>query len=127
MTEADDAPAPPAPYLPIAVDEVLAELTAIREQLADQAYMPGMWAQSGVCYANLAGYSLAFQAGHPGYVVDQATYRLTPALDVWPQDPKGWRPKNPREDLVKAAAFILWELEQLDRTLEAAKAGTVAA
>lgn len=33
----------------------------------------------------------------------------------WPWEPKWWKPKNPRSDLIRAAALIVAELERLDR------------
>lgn len=34
---------------------------------------------------------------------------------AWPWDIKYWKPKSPREDLVRAAALIIAEIERLDR------------
>ena len=33
----------------------------------------------------------------------------------WPWDMKWWKPKNPRRDLIRAAALIVAEIERLDR------------
>jgi len=33
----------------------------------------------------------------------------------WPWEAKWWKPKSPREDLVRAAALIVAEIERLDR------------
>lgn len=33
----------------------------------------------------------------------------------WPWDRKWWKPKNPRRDLIRAAALIVAEIERLDR------------
>lgn len=41
---------------------------------------------------------------------------------MWPFDGEWWKPKNPRRDLVRAAALILAEIERLDRA-EARKSG----
>lgn len=35
--------------------------------------------------------------------------------DFWPWEPEHWKPKSPREDLVRAAALIIAEIERLDR------------
>ena len=35
--------------------------------------------------------------------------------NMWPWDPKWFKPKSPREDLIRAAALIVAELERLDR------------
>ena len=33
----------------------------------------------------------------------------------WPWEPRWWKPKNPRRDLVRAAALLIAEIERLDR------------
>ncbi|GIK44877.1 MAG: hypothetical protein K8L99_15435 [Anaerolineae bacterium] len=33
----------------------------------------------------------------------------------WPWDAQSWKPKNPRRDLVRAAALLIAEIEKLDR------------
>jgi hypothetical protein len=35
--------------------------------------------------------------------------------EVWPWDPRWWKPSSPRRNLVKAAALIIAEIERLDR------------
>jgi hypothetical protein len=52
------------------------------------------------------------------YATHAAAFRDAEAL-VWPWGRKWWKPKNPRRDLVRAAALIVAEIERLDR----AKAG----
>lgn len=37
----------------------------------------------------------------------------------WPWDLEWWKPKNPRRDLVRAAALIVAEIERLDRAQSA--------
>ena len=41
--------------------------------------------------------------------------------NFWPiaWEDKWWKPKNPRRDLVRAAALIIAEIERLDRKAEA--------
>jgi hypothetical protein len=36
---------------------------------------------------------------------------------IWPWDEDSWKPKNPRRDLIRAAALIVAEIERLDRAL----------
>ena len=36
----------------------------------------------------------------------------------WPWDAASWKPKNPRADLIRAAALIVAEIERLDRQAE---------
>ena len=42
-------------------------------------------------------------------------YTEEPAPDVWPWDEQWWKPKDPRRDLLRAAALIVAEIERLDR------------
>lgn len=35
--------------------------------------------------------------------------------DDWPWDTEWWKPKDPRRDLVRAAALLIAEIERLDR------------
>jgi len=42
-------------------------------------------------------------------------YRSEVASDFWPWDACYWNPKSPREDLVRAAAILIAEIERLDR------------
>ncbi|WPO68738.1 hypothetical protein SDC64_07410 [Acinetobacter haemolyticus] len=42
-------------------------------------------------------------------------YRSEVASEFWPWDPIYWKPKSPREDLVRAAAILIAEIERLDR------------
>lgn len=43
------------------------------------------------------------------------TYQDEEAPDLWPWDLDFWKPKNPRCDLVRAAALIIAEIEKIDR------------
>lgn len=38
-----------------------------------------------------------------------------PQPSIWPWDKSWWKPKSPRQDLVRAAALIIAEIERLDR------------
>lgn len=40
---------------------------------------------------------------------------------LWPWGRSWWKPKSPREDLVKAAALIVAEIERIDRMAEKAE------
>ena len=42
-------------------------------------------------------------------------YRSEPYPENWPWDDQSWKPKSPRQDLVRAAALLLAEIERLDR------------
>lgn len=34
---------------------------------------------------------------------------------AWPWEPQWWKPKDPRRDLIRAAALIVAEIERIDR------------
>lgn len=44
------------------------------------------------------------------------TYQDEEAPDLWPWDLDFWKPKNPRRDLVRAAALLIAEIEKIDRS-----------
>jgi hypothetical protein len=42
-------------------------------------------------------------------------YEVNHVPGAWPWDSEWWKPKNPRRDLVRAAALLVAEIERLDR------------
>ena len=44
-------------------------------------------------------------------------YQCEPEPSGWPWAAEWWKPKNPRSDLIRAAALIVAELERLDRVV----------
>ncbi len=44
-------------------------------------------------------------------------YRNEPVPNAWPFDAASWKPRSPREDMVKATALGLAEIERMDRTI----------
>lgn len=42
-------------------------------------------------------------------------YQSEEVPDLWPWGDEHWKPKNPRRDLVKAAALIIAEIDRIDR------------
>lgn len=44
-------------------------------------------------------------------------YRNEPVPDAWPFEAASWKPRSPREDMVKATALSLAEIERMDRTI----------
>lgn len=71
----------------------------------DDALDDGALARAAACYAAVGGegeYMRSFVP--PG----------TPP-SLWPWSPKAWKPKNPRRDLIRAAALIVAEIERMDR------------
>lgn len=51
-----------------------------------------------------------YRTGVPGSV-----YQADPMPPTWPWDEIYWNPQTPREDLVRAAALIIAEIERIDR------------
>lgn len=45
----------------------------------------------------------------------QEAYQDDDDPEFWPWDEKHWKPKSPREDLVRAAALLIAEIERIDR------------
>jgi hypothetical protein len=64
----------------------------------------GDLANAGAAYAANAG-------DHLQGFTESTAYR-----ELWPWDSKYWKPKNPRRDLVRAAALIIAEIERIDRS-----------
>lgn len=67
----------------------------------DDQHINGDMACAAAAYAFHAGTRERFYAEDP--------------LGFWPWDPSWWKPKDPRRDLVRAAALIIAEIERLDR------------
>lgn len=90
-----------------ATDDVLAERT--RQQTVegwsanhdDQHSNGQMAAAAGIYALHSGGYNMQMTDGSPSL--------------FWPWDAKWWKPKNPRNDLVRAAALLIAEIERLDR------------
>jgi hypothetical protein len=85
-----------------AIEDVIAERDRQKtvegwSEAHDNEHALGEMALAGACYA------LQFALPKPG------------PNKLWPWDRKWWKPKEPRRDLVRAAALILAEIERLDR------------
>jgi len=53
-----------------------------------------------------------------------AHWAAGPAIQqFWPWDEKWWKPKSPRDDLVRAGALIAAEIDRLDRAAIRANGG----
>lgn len=107
----------PVPKILQVSDKAMADVTLEMAMItADEGakFQPGQLGMAGVCYGHWASYTTAFM--HANRVpVDKATYRLQKAPELWPfGNGKGWHPKNPRRDLVRAAALIMLEIEAID-------------
>ena len=78
----------------------------------DDEHDSGELAGAAACYArhaNSRGWVFA------GNRID--AYCNEPVPDAWTLDPAAWKPRSPRNDLVRAAALILAEIERMDRTI----------
>lgn len=65
-------------------------------------------------YGDLARAAACYALGHR--VKEYRIYSGAEfSTDVWPWDADSWKPKSPRENLVRAGALILAEIERLDR------------
>lgn len=94
-----------------ALEDVIAErarqITHERFDTAhDDDHDAGELAAAGACYAINAADQM-----HPYSQGDNDN----DILPMWPWDEGFWKPKEPRRDLVRAAALILAEIERLDR------------
>ena len=72
----------------------------------DDEHDPGVLAASGAAYAlNAADQMHPYSQGDGDNDVPHC----------WMFDPASWKPRDPRSDLVRAAALILAEIERIDR------------
>jgi hypothetical protein len=80
----------------------------------DDKHDGGELARAGACYALQAatGEAYANTETQIGF------YRAAGANNEWPWDTRHWKPKNPRRDLIVAAALLIAEIERLDRQSE---------
>lgn len=104
---------------------VIKEIAAERErqvrvegwtQEHDDQHVGGEMAKAASCYALCAGVGVASGIG----VEDHYSFREDYASagcpsPPWPWSREWWKPKDPRRDLVRAAALIVAEIERLDR------------
>lgn len=77
----------------------------------DDGHTTGNLATAAGCYALVAGYPDASRVLFTGRNRD-GEQRPWPN---WPWNPKWWKPRSRRRDLVRAAAMILAEIERIDR------------
>lgn len=78
----------------------------------DDEYEQNELLRAAVCYAE--------NVVRRGWVFDSNfgpdVYQEEEVPDLWPWDLDFWKPKNPRRDLVRAAALIIAEIERIDRS-----------
>ena len=81
----------------------------------DDTQVNGTLARAGGCYAlQAASRCWLFDLPFPGHDLN---YTSDPLPEEWPAewDTSWWKPKDPRRDLVRAAALIIAEIERIDR------------
>src|SRR3990167_7488 len=107
-----------------AINDVLAERARQRAvegwtDAHDDAHVDRSLAAAAACYITHA-YGRAWLCGGP----TEEEYRAEPVPLDWPDSwsDSWWKPKNPRSDLIRAAAMIIAEVERMDR-LAAAQNG----
>jgi hypothetical protein len=74
----------------------------------DDGYTHSELVYAAICYAREAGCSDEPKALYG--IVDPSDYP-----DDWPWDVGYWKPKTKRDDLVRAAALLIAEIERIDR------------
>jgi len=86
-------------------------------QKHDDDHYRGELARAASCYA-VASFLTPSQTG----IIHPPSVRSNGSL-WWPWDWKWWKPRSHRENLIRAAALIVAEIERLDRADRRARAG----
>lgn len=81
----------------------------------DDAHRRGELSFAAACYAANAATDLRTP---PRSEAIRLKCSAIPPYHMWPWDISWWKPRSPREDLVRAAALILAEIERIDRIAE---------
>lgn len=107
----------PEPELTRAARDVVAER---QRQIIDEGFTPahddqshgcGAMSRAAACYARGPQFLMMHKMGDgQGNIVDVPV--------DWPWAPSWWKPRSRREDLVRAGALILAEIERIDRAAE---------
>jgi len=79
----------------------------------DDEYKENELVRAAACYTNNV-----VSRGWTYSSFDPETYQSEEAPDFWPWDLDFWKPKNPRADLVRAAALLIAEIDRMDRAQE---------
>lgn len=76
----------------------------------DDQHWENEMARAAECYvSHYRGRGWTYDESAPSVYCDEE------APNAWPWDEQWWKPKNPRRDLVRAAALLIAEIERLDR------------
>jgi len=81
----------------------------------DDAHGRGQMANAAAAYAHLATLSPALYEAVAEDPVSAGLKTIVCIRRLWPWDSRWFKPKNPRRDLVRAAALIVAEIERIDR------------
>jgi len=95
-----------------AIEDIRAER---QRQISEEGWTPqhddehgnGQLARAAACYA------VGTRIGQSTGCIDKQHRPIS--RDLWPWEPKWWKPKDPRANLVRAGALIVAEIERLDR------------
>ena len=83
----------------------------------DDEYKQNELLRAAVCYAE--------NVIRRGWVFDSNfgpdVYQEEEVPDLWPWDLDFWKPRNPRRDLIRAAALLIAEIERIDRSTGASQ------
>lgn len=109
-----------AEYLLKGINDVASErMRQIEEEgygaASDDSFDGGRLAAAGACYGIHAAWTLSEASKGQD---------LTGLPAWWPMDASGWKPTDPRTNLVKAAALIIAEIDKFDRKVAASKTET---
>jgi len=75
----------------------------------DDTHSSGEMAGAAACYArHVNGRQWVYPSRPDDYTSEEVP-------GSWPWDEAWWKPKSPRQDLVRAAALLIAEIERLDR------------
>lgn len=111
-----DAAGDPGGAPPETVDAAEAVLIERKRQIEVEGYDP---ASDDRNYSDVHARNLALAAA--AYAASASSRYKAEAFMLWPFHPDTFKPRSPREDLVRAGALILAEIERLDR--QAAREG----
>lgn len=98
--------------------KVLEEIAAERKRQVDvEGWTPEH--DDGHYDNDLATAAACYATPHRAFRSEQRAGRayepFTAYVDLWPWQDKWWKPKTRREDLIRAGALIVAEIERLDR------------
>lgn len=87
----------------------------------DDQHSGGTMAKAASCYALCAGVGLAITDGAEEHYDFPSAGYMSAAVPrpPWPWTDEWWKPKDPRRDMIRAAALLVAEIERIDRATAA--------